>query len=71
MGHTVRFDVTLIPFALRCHLRMTKGWHRKCGAQQNEGPTMLTFILGLSLGACIGAAALGICSSSYEHQADE
>jgi hypothetical protein len=28
---------------------------------------MLTFLLGLSLGACLGAAALGICSSSYEH----
>ncbi len=28
---------------------------------------MLTFILGLSLGACMGAAALGVCSASYEH----
>jgi len=52
---------------------MTKGWHRASDArlQRNEGPTMLTFILGLSLGACIGAAAVGICSSSYEHQMDD
>jgi len=32
---------------------------------------MLTFLLGLSLGACIGAAALGICLSSYEHESSE
>jgi len=29
---------------------------------------MLTFLLGLSLGACLGAAAIGVCSASYEHE---
>ncbi|MDR7098310.1 hypothetical protein J2X04_000657 [Lysobacter niabensis] len=28
---------------------------------------MLTFMIGLSLGACLGAAALGVCNASYEH----
>ena len=31
---------------------------------------MLTFLIGLSLGACLGAAALGVCSASYEHEAE-
>jgi hypothetical protein len=32
---------------------------------------MLTFFIGLSLGACLGAAAIGICNASYEHRIDE
>lgn len=32
---------------------------------------MLTFIVGLMLGACIGVAAMGICNASYEHQPSE
>jgi len=30
---------------------------------------MLTFLIGLSLGTCIGAIAVGICRASYEHEA--
>jgi len=29
---------------------------------------MVIFLIGLSLGTCIGAAALGICTTSYEHE---
>jgi gas vesicle protein len=29
---------------------------------------MLTFLIGLSLGACIGAVVAGVCRASYEHQ---
>lgn len=32
---------------------------------------MLTFLVGLSLGACIGAAALGVCRAGYEREMDE
>lgn len=32
---------------------------------------MLTFFLGLMLGACIGVAAMGICQASYEHAPSE
>lgn len=32
---------------------------------------MLTFIVGLMLGAFIGVAAMGICNASYEHQPSE
>ena len=30
---------------------------------------MLTFLIGLSLGTCIGAVVVGICRASYEHEA--
>lgn len=44
--------------------------HRSGGYQQ--GTTgMLTFIIGLMLGACIGVAVMGICTASYEHQRTE
>lgn len=32
---------------------------------------MLTFFIGLVLGACIGVAAMGICNASYEHSPTE
>ena len=32
---------------------------------------MLTFLLGLILGTCIGAVVVGICRASYEHEAQD
>lgn len=32
---------------------------------------MLTFLIGLSLGTCLGAVVVGVCRSSYEHEAQD
>lgn len=32
---------------------------------------MLTFLIGLSLGTCIGAVVAGVCRASYERDATE